>query len=126
MSTDTVDIWCILITHEKNLVGKGNAFSVAVSSTKAVDHLKKGVKKEKENDLKVVDPDNLTVWKLKDPALCSDSKLLNEMKETVQDIDLGNKAEKLGEMDYVRNLKGFILLVQMPSAFFRDILEAEA
>lgn len=118
MSTDTVDIWCLLITHEKNLVGEGNALPVRVSSEETVAHLKKGVKKEKENHLKVVDSDDLTVWKLKDPALCSDSKLLNEMKETVQDIDLGNKAEKLGEMDSVRNLKGFLLLVQMPGAYF--------
>lgn len=117
MSTDTVDIWCLLVTHEKKLVGEGNAFSVAVSSTKAVDHLKKGVKKEKENDLKVVDSDDLTVWKLKDSAPRSDSKLLEELKKTVQHIDLKNKAEELGEMDSVRNLKGFLLLVQMPGAF---------
>lgn len=117
MSTDTVDIWCLLVTHEKKLVGEGNAFKVVLSPENVIDDLKDEVKKKKPHDLMAVDASNLAVWKLKDSAPRSDSKLLEELKKTVQDIDLGNKAEKLGELDSVRNLKGFLLLVQMPGAF---------
>lgn len=45
-----------------------NAFPVDILRSKTVDHLKKAIKKEKENALNHIDADQLEIWKVSDPA----------------------------------------------------------
>ena len=43
-----------------------NAFTIDIPRSKTVDHLKKAIKKEKENALNRVDADQLEIWKVGD------------------------------------------------------------
>ena len=45
-----------------------NAFPVDILSSKTIGHLKKAIKKEKENALNHIDADQLEIWKVNDPA----------------------------------------------------------
>ncbi|KAJ0395985.1 hypothetical protein ATCC90586_000004 [Pythium insidiosum] len=52
-----------MVTLVCALVGvKGNAFAVDIDASKSVDHLKKAIKKKKENDLKAIDADKLQLF----------------------------------------------------------------
>ena len=45
-----------------------NAFPVDILRSQTVGHLKKAIKKEKENALNHIDADQLEIWKVGDPA----------------------------------------------------------
>jgi len=45
----------------------GSSFSVTIQSSKTVDDLKKAIKEEKKNDLKDIDADRLTLYKVSIP-----------------------------------------------------------
>jgi hypothetical protein len=63
MATTEVSLACWIL-------GLDNAevFMVDITLSKTVDHLKKAIKKEKENRLNHLDADQLDIWKVNDPA----------------------------------------------------------
>jgi hypothetical protein len=49
-------------------LGDVKPFLVDIPLSKTVDHLKKAIKKEKENAFNHIDADQLEIWKVSDPA----------------------------------------------------------
>ena len=80
---------------------KANRFSIDVPLSKTVDHLKKAIKKEKENAFNHIDADQLEIWKVSDRAtqpplpICNDAtrlRLWNPLRS-------GDIAKTLGKIN---------------------------
>ena len=51
--------------------GESTSFPVEISSDKSIGQLKKAIKLEKSNDLRDVDADKLTLWKVSIPVIAA-------------------------------------------------------
>ncbi|TDL27678.1 hypothetical protein BD410DRAFT_324833 [Rickenella mellea] len=59
-------VWCLLLSPDKTPIGR--PLSVEVSPNDIVAKLKEKIKEKKPNRLQDVDPDELAVWKCKEPT----------------------------------------------------------
>jgi hypothetical protein len=88
-----------------------NLFLIDILRSKTVDHLKKAIKKEKENAFNHIDADQLEIWKVSDPAwhaayppllMRSDATRLQLLKP-LRSRDLARTLGKIGAGDEVPN-----------------------
>ena len=114
--SDTVRIWCLLFDPYLPKKNIGEIFSVSCTREADIDDLKCAVKKEWEDDPELgdVDPDNLMVWRGKDPTLDTENACI-----FIKSIDFCNDevVEALCGIDELAPLKlreNEVLLVERP------------
>ncbi|KZT00302.1 uncharacterized protein LAESUDRAFT_718226 [Laetiporus sulphureus 93-53] len=113
-----MNIWCLLIDHEKKLIG--TPFEVTVSSVDTVDRLRKKVKEDRSVGTAGVDSASLIVWRCIDPTTTLDDEDHETLEGQVSEAFFNQKVKRLGVRRTIADLKlskDETLLVQMPSAF---------
>jgi hypothetical protein len=109
--------WLILVDQMFQMVGK--RFWVPTSNDDYIVDLQKKVKEEKPKALYQVDPDELTVWKMKGAKIINTFASKERLARILESIDVKDEEtiEELSEVDLVTDLGlsyGQVLLVQQP------------